>query len=149
LKTKFDWILDNTDKLTILRPFRDGYEKLRVWVTGNPFNREDWKGRLRDYIGELNQIISEKVVEDVTRDFLTAYFKAIAKQIKAAKEKMHQEFESRLVAMEEELKKTQEERIEIAKRAKTIRKNVIAPFRERVETFIEETEAALPDPDQP
>lgn len=146
LKATFDLILDITDKLAILRPFRDGYEKIRSMLMGSPFDRKDWKSRLDHYVSELNSIINDKVAEDVTRNFLEVYFKAIADQIKTAKEEMHQEFESRLKIMEEDLKKTQEERNEIAKQAKMIRKNVIGPFRARVEKFIKETEAALPEP---
>jgi hypothetical protein len=148
LKTNFDWILDNTDRLPIFRPLRNGYEKMRLWLTGSPFDKKDWKKRLDYYVSELNGIINEKVAEDVTRDFLTVYFKAIANQIKEAKTQMHQEFEARLKIMEQDLQKTQEERNEIAKQAKMIRKNVIGPFRTRVETFIKETEAALPEPKQ-
>jgi hypothetical protein len=144
-KATFDWILDKTDRVQFLRPIRDGYEALRKTFTGSPFDKKSWKNRLGDYITELGEIIDEKVVEDVTRDFLSVYFEAITNQIKSSKKQMHKEFKSRIKTMEEELQKTQEERNDIAKQAKAIRKNVIKPFRERVETFIFETEAALPE----
>jgi hypothetical protein len=143
-KSNFDWILDNTDKLRLLRPIRDGYEALRKKFFDSPFDRKAWSNRLNVYIKDLGAIIDEKVAEDVTRDFLKVYFKAIANQIKAAKLQMRKEFDSRINAIEEDLQKTQEERSEMAKRAKEIRKVVIKPFRERVENFIEETEKALP-----
>lgn len=145
LKSNVDGILDYTDKFFIFRSLRNGYEVIRKSITGSPFNKDDWKNRLNHYVNQLNAIINNVVAEDVTRDFLTVYFKAIADQIKEAKIQMHQEFEARLKIMEQNLQKTQEERNEIAKQAKLIRKNVIGPFRERLETFIEETEAALPE----
>lgn len=144
IKRNFDWMLDHTDKVGILRPLRDGYEAIRRKLTGNPFDRNDWKKRLDDYIKDLGAIIDERISEDVAYGFLEVFFKAIANQIKAAKVKMRKEFNSRIEAIENDLQKTQEERAEMAKRAKEIRRVVIKPFRERVETFIEETETALP-----
>jgi hypothetical protein len=141
---RIELLLDKTDKLSFLRPIRDGYEMLRKMITGSSFDKNAWKARLNDYEADLITIISESVVEEVTRDFLTVYFKAIADQIKTAKKQMHEEFKCRLEMMEQDLKRTQEERNEIAKQAKLIRKNVITPFRARVEKFIKETEATLP-----
>jgi hypothetical protein len=145
LKSDMDWIMDQTDKVHFLRPLRDGYEAIRRKLTGYPFDRNHWKKRLTDYIKDLSTIIDGKVSEHVTHDFLNVYFEAIANQIKAAKVQMRKEFQSRIDAIEKELQKTQQERVELARRAKEIRNAVIKPFRERVETFIEETEAALPD----
>lgn len=145
LRSSFDWILDHTDKVRILRPLRDGYEAIRQKITGNPFDRKDWKKRLDEYIKDLSAIIDEKVSEHVAYSFLEVYFTVIANQIKDAKVKMRKEFQSRIQSIEKDLQKTQDERVEMAKRAKEIRKVVIKPFRKRVETFIEETESALPD----
>jgi hypothetical protein len=142
---RVDWFFDQIDRVGWLRSLRDGYEAIRTWALDNPFDRKAWKKRLDDYIKDLNETIDEKVAEHVSYSFLEIYFTAIAKQIKDAKFKMRKEFQSRIEAIEKELQKTQDERVEMAKQAKEIRKVVIKPFRERVETFIEETEAALPD----
>ena len=145
LKSRFDTVLDKVDKFAPMRYMRNRYEDIRKLITGSPFDRKDWKKRAHDYVNELYQVIYGKVVEDVTKDFLLNYFEAIASQIEIAKENMRKEFQDRLVIMEQNLNKTQEERNEIAEQAKLIREKVIVPFRARVEEFIKETEAALPE----
>lgn len=145
LRNSFDTVLDKADKFAPMRYMRDRYEDIRKLITGSTFDRKNWKKRAGEYVNELYPVIYGKVVEDVTKDFLLNYFEAIASQIEIAKEKMRKDFQDRLLIMEQNLNKTQEERNEIAEQAKLIREKVIVPFRARVEEFIKETEATLPE----
>jgi hypothetical protein len=140
-----DWILDKTDKLSIFRPLRDGYEALRRRALGTPFDRGAWEKRSPLYVRDLSETIEEEVLDKIAMDFLSGYRDAVVSQMDASKSKLRDEYQERIRITEEDLSRGQEERNRMAKRAKDIRKGVIAPFRERVETFISETENSLPE----
>ena len=138
-----DYFLDMTDALKVFKPLRDGYEALRRLFTGQPFDREAWRKRIEAYLEALTSAFEQGLVEQVARDFLKDYQGAVVSRIDGSKQNLRKEYEETLRTRESELAKSQEERAEMAKRAKDVRKRVIKPFQERLRNFIEQAESAM------
>ncbi|MEQ1907144.1 MAG: hypothetical protein ABL888_23365, partial [Pirellulaceae bacterium] len=138
-----DYLFDTLEKLVIFRPIRDGYEALRRFITGNPFDRNAWKKRLNDYLEALTAAFEDGMVEKIARDFLKDYLTAVVACIDKSKQNLREEYESRLKIREADLARTEEERRAMAKHAKDIRTRVIKPFQNRLEGFVEDARRTM------
>jgi hypothetical protein len=139
-----DLLLDTIEgKLPFLGFVRDGYEALRRFFTGKPFDRDAWKDRLQDYWVSLLGAFDNGVVEKVTSDFLESYSDAVIDCIDKSKVTLRAEYRERLATREAALSKKKEERHQLAERAKDIRKRVIKPFQKRLEEFVRQVQEYL------